>query len=142
LERSVDAQKAIAGEVNGQRFADISDSDPFLSPALELIIHDRYVWLPFIQIKRLTVAAPKKLRDLLWIPAELESVGGPIGGALIPVLYCDSSSHADDLVRLGRATDWKEVGRGLMRGYGQRLLLIDEEEQPILEAGQITLDSA
>jgi type VI secretion system protein ImpE len=142
LEQAVDAQKAIGGEVNGQRFAEISDSDPFLGPVLELIIHDRYVWLPFVQIKRLTVAGPKKLRDLLWIPAELESINGPIGGAFIPVLYCGSSSHADDQVRLGRATDWKDVGTGLVRGYGQRLLLIDEDERPILEAGQITLDSA
>ncbi len=142
LQQAADLQKAVKGESGGQPFADISDSDPFLGPVLELIIHDRYVWLPFVQIKRLAVAAPKKLRDLIWIPADLESVDGPVGGAFIPVLYGGSSSHSDDQVRLGRATDWKDVGAGLMRGYGQRLLLIDDEEQPILEAGQITLDSA
>jgi type VI secretion system protein ImpE len=142
LERAAETEQTVSGQVNGQPFADISDCDPFLGPVLELIIHDRYVWLPFVQIMRLTVSAPKKLRDLVWIPAELESIDGPIGGAFIPVLYCGSWTHAEDQVRLGRATHWAEIGSGLVRGYGQRLLLIGEEERAVLQVGQITLDSS
>jgi len=142
LERAAETEDAVGGKMNGQPFADISDGDPLLSPFLELIIHDRYVWLPFVQIKRLTVAAPKKLRDLMWIPAELESIDGPIGAAFIPVLYCGSSSHDDDQVRLGRATDWKDAGAGLMRGFGQRILFIDDNERAVLQLGEVEFNQA
>jgi type VI secretion system protein ImpE len=141
LERAADTEDAVGGEVNGEPFAEISDGDALLSPFIELIIQDRYVWLPFVQVKRLTVAAPKKLRDLIWIPAELESIDGPIGGAFIPVLYCGSSSHADEQVRLGRATDWKDAGAGLMRGFGQRILFIDDNERSILQLGHVEVRS-
>ena len=71
----------------------------------------KYVWLPFEQIKRLHIMTPKRLRDLLWVPATLEAHAGPVGEVFLPVLYPDSHRHADERVKLGRITDWTDMGR-------------------------------
>src|SRR5262249_30895730 len=62
LEQAAESEDQVAGTIDGQEFADISDSDALLGPILELIINDRYVWLPFAQMKRLVVAKPKTMR--------------------------------------------------------------------------------
>jgi type VI secretion system ImpA family protein len=140
LEESASNRTPCAGQVDGQPFADLQDSDNLLAPFLEVIVHDTYTWLPFAQIKRLQITPPKRLRDLLWTQATLETVNGPAGEVFIPVLYAGSSSHADDQVRLGRMTDWRPLGEGLSQGVGQRLLLIDDEERAILEVREIKFD--
>jgi type VI secretion system protein ImpE len=141
LEEAVEAEKAIPGTIDGLSFDDISDGDALLGPIVEAIINDRYVWLPFAQMKRIAVAKPKTMRDLIWIPASIEPVVGSVVNALIPVLYSGSAAHSDDQVRLGRATDWEDVGAGLMRGRGQRILFVDESERPVLQLGEIEFTS-
>jgi type VI secretion system protein ImpE len=140
LEESANGRPSCGGRVDGQPFADLQDSDSLLAPFLEVIVHDNYTWLPFAQLKRLQVTPPKRLRDLLWAQATLETVNGPAGEVFIPVLYAGSSAHADDQIRLGRKTDWQPLGEGLSQGVGQRLLLVDDEERAILEVRDLEFE--
>lgn len=139
LEQAAEAQSAAAGEADGVAFADFCDADPILGPFLEAFVRGRYVWLPFAQIRRLSIGAPKRLRDLLWTPARIEAVNGAAGEVLLPVLYAGSFLHDDDNVKLGRATNWIVEG-ALARGRGRRMFFVDDGERSMLELREISFD--
>jgi type VI secretion system protein ImpE len=141
LLEAMEAQPAIQGKIDGIPFTDFGDADPFLAPFLEVIINERYIWVPFVQLKRFTLTTPQRLRDLLWAEATLETVGGPARNVLLPVLYTGSFRHPNEQVRLGRATEWEDLGEKLVRGRGQRMFLIDDEEKPMLQSRQVEFDA-
>jgi type VI secretion system protein ImpE len=58
---------------------------------------------------------------------------GPVGHVFLPVLYAGSSQHVDERIRLGRMTNWQSVGAGLMRGLGQHMFLVGDEDATLLE---------
>jgi type VI secretion system protein ImpE len=133
------------GTVNGRPFGELEDADPRLGPRLELFAAGAYLWIPLEHIESFEIQQPKKLRDLLWIPALVRT--GPafkeqeLGEVLLPVLAPFSSRRADDNVRLGRATEWDEEG-GESLPFGQRCLRIDGEEVPLLEIRKVAFASA
>lgn len=137
LEQSEQSRPRLAGHLDGQAFADFRDADDLLAPFLEVIMHDDYVWLPFEQLKQMTIPAPQKLRDLLWLPATIEAHQGPVGGVFLPVLYAGSGTHDDDRVKLGRMTDWTSTDGGPVRGFGQRLFITDTDDRAMLEVRQV-----
>jgi type VI secretion system protein ImpE len=53
------------------------------------------------------------------------------------VIYPGSSAHPDEAMKLGRLTDWIDLGQGLSRGIGQRLFLIDGQEIPMLDIEEV-----
>jgi type VI secretion system protein ImpE len=138
LGQSEHARRRVPGQLAGQPFSDFRDSDDVLSPFLEVFIQANYVWLPFEQIKHLTIPLPKQLRDLLWTPAVLEAHDGPVGEVFLPVLYAGSSTHANDQVKLGRMTDWQMAGEEVVRGLGQHLFLLDGNDRGLLELRELT----
>jgi type VI secretion system protein ImpE len=142
LERAEEQRPAFSGEFNGAGFSDFRDYNDVTAPVLELIVHDKYTWLPLEQIVRLEIQPPKHLRDLLWPSALVESVKGPIGGVLVMMLYADSNTHDDDQVRLGRMTDWRQLDDGLYRGFGMKLFLVDDLDRPLVETREISFDHA
>jgi type VI secretion system protein ImpE len=137
LEQAAHTRPRLHGSLQGQRFEDFRDGDDILAPVLEVILQAHYVWVPFEQIKRLEVAAPQHLRDLLWIPATLELHTGPVGHVFLPVLYAGSSQHVDERIKLGRMTDWQSMGAGLMRGLGRHMFLVGDEDTTLLEVRDI-----
>jgi type VI secretion system protein ImpE len=137
LDQSQHSQPPLKGSLAGQPFTEWRDGDDLLAPFLETIVHDKYVWLPFEQIKRLQIPTPKRLRDLLWGPATLEAHAGPVGDVFLPVLYPDSHRHADERVKLGRMTDWTDTGEGVTRGAGQHLFFVDGQDRGLLELQDI-----
>lgn len=141
LEESERSRPRLRGRLDGQAFEDFRDSDALLEPFLEVFFHSDYLWLPFEQIRHLSICAPERLRDLLWIPARFESHSGLAGEVFLPVLYPGSSEHPNDLVRLGRMTDWKAVGEGLVLGVGQRLFYVDDEEKAMLEVREVAFEA-
>ena len=140
LEKSGEARRPLTGRLDTDAFASFRDSDDLLAPILEVFARDAYVWLPVEQIVKMTIAAPKYLRDLLWIPATIETAGGSGGEVFLPVLYVGSHEADDDRLRLGRMTDWQSAGEGVTRGLGQRTFLIDGQERGILEVREIEFD--
>jgi type VI secretion system protein ImpE len=137
LEQAQHSQPPLQGSLARQPFTAWRDGDDLLAPFLEVIVHNQYVWLPFEQIKRLHIMTPKRLRDLLWVPATLEAHASPVGEVFLPVLYPDSHRHADERVKLGRITDWTDIGEGVTRGAGQHLFFIDGQDKGILEVQDI-----
>lgn len=134
-------RRPLAGRADGSEFSDWRDADDTLAPVLELIISDKYTWLPFSQVSRVEIDAPRRLRDLVWCPARVATREGMIGQVFIPALYEGSSRHADENVRLGRVTSWEsEDEEGPERAAGLRLFLAGEEELTIFEARRVEFD--
>jgi type VI secretion system protein ImpE len=124
------------GTLNGQAFESIEDADPRIGARLEVFAAGAYLWLPFEHIASIRTEPPKRLRDLIWIPAILQTgakcKGLDLGEVLLPVLTPLVSKHPQNSVRLGRETVWEEAD-GETVPAGQKLLLVDGEEIPILE---------
>lgn len=137
LEQAEEDRPAIAGRHDGISFQDFRDCDDFVAGVLELIVKDQYVWLAFEQIKRLEVVPPRQLRDLLWASVRIEALDGTVGDVYVPSLYAGTSTHPDDQVRLGRITDWKQLGDDLVRSYGLRLFAVDGNENSLFETGAV-----
>ena len=137
LDESSDLREPLKGQVDGSPFNDLRDGDDLIGPFLEVLFHTDYVWLPFEQIKQIQIQSPRTLRDLIWTPAKVELRNQPLGDVYLPAQYHGSAEHPDDRVKLGRMTDWKKVGEGTYLGVGQRMLLVDETEQALLQIRNI-----
>ncbi|MFQ5650923.1 MAG: type VI secretion system accessory protein TagJ [bacterium] len=151
------------GDVDGHAFSQFADCHDLIAPILELIIHDKYFWLPFEQIKQMEIEKPARLQDLLWISTKLELVDGQVLGGYIPTRYALSHEHDNELVQLGRMTDWQVVAEEICIVHGQRMFfmpdeseslepgwkpglrsrrmsLSDESERPLLETRSVTFE--
>ncbi len=129
---------ACAGTFNGKPFASFSDADPRIGSRLEVFAAGTYLLLPLEHVASIRIEAPKRLRDLLWTPAAVRGKpsfkGAELGEVLLPVLSPASWQHADDAVRLGRATVWEQRdGSDEEILFGQKMWLVDDEEIPFLE---------
>ena len=131
--RAFDEADTSAGDINGQPFAWIADADSRLGPVLEAVINGRYYWVPFARLSRVTLEAPADLRDVVWMPAQLEFENGGQSVALLPVRYPGSESSPDGLIALSRKTIWEEMSEDAHRGLGQRVLATDVADVPLLE---------
>jgi type VI secretion system protein ImpE len=137
LEESRQLQNPVKGQRDGASFDDFRDGDDLLGPFLEVYFQSDYYWLAIDQIQQIEIAAPHTLRDLLWTPARVELRDRPLGDVFLPAQYYGSHAHPDDLVKLGRITDWKAVGENLLFGVGQRTFFADDTECPLLEMRKI-----
>jgi len=121
----VDEQRpAFACRVNGADAADFRDYNDLTSAILEVIIKDSYVWVPFEQIEKITFEEPKSQRDYFWRQANLETDNGTNGDVFIPALYNDSWRSPDDQIRLGKVTDWRDIGEDIYAGEGTKLFAV------------------
>ncbi len=127
----------VSGTLNGKPFAELTDGDPRIGARLEVYAAGQYLWIPLTHIKSVEIQAPRRLRDLLWAPALVQT--GPafkdreLGEVLVPVLTPLSFEQEDDAIRLGRVTHWEELQDGEAAPAGQKMLLVDGEDFPILE---------
>lgn len=137
LDRAEEERPAIAGKLGGKEFEDFRDYDDFVAPVLELIVKDKYVWLPLEQIKSIQISPPKQLRDMIWAGARVEALDGTIGEVYMPTLYAGSNLAEDDQLRLGRMTDWKQLSDDVSMAQGLRLFLVDGEDKTLFEASAI-----
>jgi len=133
------------GTVNGTPFEELEDADPRIGARLEMFAAGAYLWIPLEHIESIETETPRRLRDLLWIPALVRTGpafrGKELGEVLLPVLAPFSYKHADGNVRLGRATDWEEVD-GVSVPFGQKVFSVDGEEIPILEIRKVEFAGA
>jgi|SRR6185312_5192044 len=127
----------VSGTLNGQAFESLEDADPRIGPRLEIFAAGQYMWLPFEQIASIELPAPAKLRDLIWgsgvVKTGAKFKGLELGEVLLPVLSPLTWKNSNDEVRLGRITEWEELEDGGQAPIGQKMLLVDGEEIPILE---------
>ncbi len=134
LDRAEEERPALPGTLNGRPFADFRDCDDVIGPVLELIVKDKYTWLPFEQIRRFEVAPPAKLRDLVWARAKVEALDGTVGDVYVPALYEGTCRTADDRLRLGRMTAWNPLSDELSRGAGLKTFQAGDDDVALFEA--------
>lgn len=140
------AARPISGTLNGVPFESLVDADPRIGARFELFAAGQYTLIPLDQLDSVSIPAPTRLRDLLWTPAMVRTGPGfkglELGEVLLPVLSPRSADDEDDAVRLGRVTEWVETASGAQVPVGQRLLLVDGEEFPILEVRELRIAPA
>jgi type VI secretion system protein ImpE len=140
------AHPSPGGELNGAKFGEFSDADPRIGAHLEAFIAGSYTWIPFAYIEAIETEPPKRLRDLLWMPAVLHTTAEfrlqDLGEVLLPVIAPLSWKSSDDAVRLGRTTVWQDDPDNGQLPLGQKLLLCGDEELPFLEMRKLTFDHA
>jgi type VI secretion system protein ImpE len=132
-----------SGLWNGRPFSSIEDADPRIGARLEIFAAGQYLWVRLDQIASIEMEAPRRLRDLLWIPAAVRTGpafrGRELGEVLLPVLAPFSSREDDDALKLGRATEWRDLPSGGAAPVGQKMFLVDGEPEPILELRRLEI---
>lgn len=140
------APRPVSGTLNGQPFTSLEDADPRIGARLEVFAGGQYLWLPLEHVATVRLERPARLRDLIWAPAKLMTGPGfrglELGDVLLPVLTPLAAQHADPQVRLGRVTAWEELPDGQVVPAGQKLLLVDGEEVPLLEIRELVITTA
>jgi type VI secretion system protein ImpE len=133
------ARPVVAFMLGDRRFDDLRDADDVIGGSLEVLTPTgKYLWVPFERIAALTLHPPERPRDLFWRRATLEVDGGPSGEVYVPALYPCDAAESDEALRLGRATDWRDLADGLTRGVGQRVFMAGEEGVPVMELTSLT----
>ena len=103
------------------------------------------MWIPFAHIASIHIQAPKRLRDTLWLPAFVLTgpgfQGTDIGEVLLPAIYPYSWKSDDESIWLGRQTAWAADEEGHEFPVGQKVLLVDGEETPLLEVRSLEFTS-
>lgn len=141
-QEALELAPASPGKIDGQPFAWLADADGRLGPMLEAIIDGKYYWIPFANLREVTLEKPSDLRDLAWLPAYLTLTNGGQVVALIPSRYPGSESSDDAAIRMARKTDWVAGQDGATTGLGQRLLATDQADYALLEIRSIAFDPA
>jgi type VI secretion system protein ImpE len=133
---------AVGGTLNGRPFTRLADADEILGARLEFIAAGEFHRVPFAFISRIEIAPPARLRDLYFLPAAVQT--GPelksfaFEQVLLPCLYPGSFRFDDDLIKLGRTTEWFRAETGAVRPAGLRLWVTqsdggDGEEIPLTD---------
>jgi type VI secretion system protein ImpE len=129
------------GTCDGEAFTDFRDLDDMTAGFFEVLTgKGDYYWVPFERVERLEFRAPARPRDLLWRRALMTVRDGPDGEVYLPAIYPLSYQEEDEGLRLGRATDWKQLDGGLVRGLGLRSYLVGEESRTIMELAELTFE--
>jgi len=125
----------VRGALNEQPVDGLRDADDLLAPILEVMVLRDYVWVPWSQVCELEIEAPAHPRDLIWAPARLVLTDGEQRNAYLPALYPGTHAAKDEMLKLGRLTDWLVPdGDGPVRGVGQHLLVAGDTDLGLLEA--------
>ncbi len=136
----------VRGTINGKPFTTITDADPRIGARLEIFAAGAYTWLPLEHVTTVQMGAPSRLRDLLWSPVRVITApsfkGLELGEVLLPVLAPRTPESDDDNIRLGRMTEWVRWDDGTEAPVGQKLLLVDGEEFPLLELRELQITPA
>jgi len=119
--------------VNGEEFSDFRDYNDLTMCVFEAIHKDAYIWIPFDAIQKIEFFQPKTLRDLYWIQAKVDLTNGIGGEMFLPALYSGSWKSENDQIRLGRMTDWRDLGDDLFQGEGTKLYWMDGKDKSILD---------
>ena len=141
LDQSEDERRESSGKIGENPFEEFRDCDDVLAPVLELMLIRDYIWLPIEQVTELEISRPERPRDLLWTPVRVGLVDGTQRRAYMPARYVDSHQVDDELVKLGRATDWIGTEGGPVTGVGMRQFLAGDEACAMLELEDVAFDA-
>jgi type VI secretion system protein ImpE len=130
----------LSGRLDGNEFLGIRNTDTMLAFFIEAFVHDRYVWIPFEAVREIIIPEPKSLLDLIWIPASITTWEGLTANCNLPALYPGSEFSENAQIRLGRMTEWEDLGGNFTKGLGQHVLQIGENDVPLLEIRELNFN--
>jgi type VI secretion system protein ImpE len=141
LDQALEQRQKVAGLCNARPFQEFRDVDELTSCILEVLTSKGdYYWIPIEQVESIECSAPARPRDLLWRRTHLVVRDGPDGEVFLPVLYPGAAEEADDRIRLGRMTDWRGGDAAPIRGIGQRIFQVGEDDLPIMELKTVSFE--
>ena len=138
--KALDAADTSSGKIDDQPFEWMADGDSRIGPLFEAVINGRYYWVPLTNVLQLKIEPPTDLRDFVWAAAHFTWTNGGETVALLPARYPESDTDPDPLIRLGRKTEWDQVVDGTFLGRGQKTLMTDTGEFPLLDVRTIRFD--
>jgi type VI secretion system protein ImpE len=134
------ARPRCPGKHKDTAFDDLRDVDDLLAGTVEVLTSTgKYYWVPTERLVSATFHPPKRPRDLLWRRCSMSVEAGPDGDVYIPVVYA-SDDTTTELQRLGRETDWQQADGGPVRGVGQRVFLLGEDDVAIMDLTDLTFE--
>ncbi len=124
--------------LNGTFYSDVRDIDDRLGGYIELFSSaGNYFLVPISDINTLEMKAANSLLESIWRPVEFDITGLGEGEAHMPLTYLDSET---DTQKLGRETDWKQIGsEDMYLGLGQKCWLVGEIAVPIFDVHTLEL---
>ncbi|AJY13782.1 MULTISPECIES: type VI secretion system accessory protein TagJ [Burkholderia] len=127
------AAPASRGEyAEADSFEWLTDSDTRLGPVCEMAVAGGYRWIPFAQIKSLTLTPIGTLTDLVWRPATLILRNATVLRGYVPTRY-PGSEHGPAAIRLARETRWQDVGETNVIALGQKTWTTDRGDRGLLD---------
>ena len=139
LNEAEEATPPIKGKLNGKPFESLRDADDLFSGVLEVMAQGKYFWVGLDQVVSIAMNPPGFPRDLIYAPARIE-LTSETGEVFLPVLYPTSYKNGDDLIRLGRMTDWVTSEGGSVFGVGARMYLVDDDSTNLLDWRELLID--
>ncbi|MFN3631112.1 MAG: type VI secretion system accessory protein TagJ [Casimicrobiaceae bacterium] len=139
--QALDAAEPVAFQVDGQSVEWLCDGDARLGPTLEVIANGQYYWLPLELMSGLRLEAPTDLRDLVWATGELMLPNEGRVPVLIPARYVGTDAlegAENDALKRSACTRWQNMGDEQWHGLGQRMLVSDVGEHPLLDIREIS----
>lgn len=143
LTEAEEMRPEIQGTCNGQPIEDFRDLDDFYVGFFEVLTSTgKYYWIPTEKIRRIDFHEPSSPRDLFWREVEMDVEQGPEGVVYLPAIYYGSAASDDEKVQRGLATDWLEPESGPVRGIGQRMFLMGEQDISMMDLQSLEFERA
>ena len=126
-------RRPVRAAIGGREIDDLRDLDDCIGGNLEVLTaNGTYYWLPWELLCSVEFRPPRRSRDLIWRSASLVLADGTTAEVYIPALYVPHPACVDESLLMGRSTDWLTLDGGVVRGAGQRMLLLGSDAQAIL----------
>ena len=137
-------------ELVQHHFEWLSDTDSRLGPLCELMMNGSYRWVAYADIQSMMLPAATRLLDLVWLPVKLKLRGTQVRDQLlhgyVPVRYSGTESvsadvgmHQRDALLLSRLTRWQNVGDSGVFACGQKTLMSEGVDFPLLDLRELRL---
>jgi type VI secretion system protein ImpE len=136
--QALDEAEPRACTVDGKSCEWLCDGDVRIGPTIEIIANGQYYWLPFESCQGIAIEAPVDMRDLVWAAGEVMLPNEGRIPVLIPARYPGTEAQEIDALRLSKTTEWLAAGEDAWTGTGQKTLMSDLGEHPLLETRLIT----
>lgn len=136
LRETLEAEPLPEAAVDDAAPAPLRDACDLSQQGFEVLSLDgRYLWLAPEQVAAIRFARTGRPRDRIWRQAEVTLRDGRQVTFLVVAQYFDP--EATDAQRTGGETDWVETVEGVVRGRGQRMLLVGDDLCGINDIGRI-----
>lgn len=138
IDRGDETSPHIIGHIDGREFEGLRDTDDRYASAFEAFVGPEYVWLPFEDVRRLTLFPPVGPLDVAFRPSRVRFADGGELSVVLPLVYPESHREGGAFAA-GLETDWRADAGGVACGIGTRVLILGEEEVPLGESRQLDL---